>query len=227
MAFNPARAQQDQMRVKDSELVIAEPHVRPGLPDAFALAYEFEADSISPDGRFAVILPRGGSDFANEEALGRDFVVSLKPFQILAANEGVYYRGTNGMGVEWTSDSSAVLVTLGGRWGTIGATLFELRDGRVTRRTDLWGEMMKLVATKFPKGKVKPYNGIQLFTPDATDNWSFSKDGKQVSVELDGNTAPNAAPGLQWAVTFKGVWSVPEAKWIEHKVTSRTYRNGE
>jgi len=227
VALYSVRAQQDEKRAKNTDLVIAESHVLPGLPDAFALAYEFEPDSTSPDGRFGVIFPGTHSDFPNEETLGRDFVVSLKPFQVLAANEGVYYRGTNGMGVEWTRDSSAVLVTLGGRWGTIGATLFELRDGRVTRRTDLWAVMMKLVAAKFPKGKVKPYNGVQLFSPDSTDNWNFSEDGKQVSVELDGSTAPNAAPGLQWAVTFKGVWSVPQAKWIEHKITGKTYRNRE
>ena len=151
VALYSVRAQQDEKSAKNTDLVIAESHVLPGLPDAFALAYEFEPDSTSPDGRFGVIFPGTYSDFPNEEALGRDFVVSLKPFQVLAANEGVYYRGTNGMGVEWTRDNSAVLVTLGGRWGTIGATLFELRDGRVTRRTDLWAEMMKLVAAKFPQ----------------------------------------------------------------------------
>lgn len=227
MAFDPARAQQDETNVKSSsEAVIAESHARRGLPDAFALAYELDADSISPDGRFGVIVPNAKSGFENAE-IARDFLVALKPFQILAGNKGSYYRGANGMAVDWTRDSSAALVTLAGRWGTISATLFELRDGRVTRCTNLLAEVDKQVAPRFPKGKVQPYSGNQLFSPETTDSWSFSDNGKQVLIELDGNTAPNSAPGLQWQVSFKGTWSVPEARWIEKKITSKAYRNAE
>jgi hypothetical protein len=205
------------------------PNVRPGLPDAFSLGYELYPNTVSSDGKFGVIFADARRGYISE-LIARNFLVALNPFRILAPNESFAYFGPHGgreMVVEWTRDSSAALVLLGWKWGTIGATLFELRDGRVTRRTDLMAEIFKLLKPRFPKGKVKPYNDMMLITPDGNDDWAFSEDGKQLRIELASNTAPNLAPGKQWSASFKGVWSVPQGKWTQQKITSRIYNNPE
>ena len=67
------------------------------------------------------------------------------------------------MSVEWSKDGSAALVAVGGKWGTISATLFELKEGRVVRRSDLLAAVTRALAAKFPKGKVRPINDQRLF----------------------------------------------------------------
>ena len=218
---------QDETRKETPQVEIRGPCVRPGMPDAFALAYEVEPDSVSPDGRFGVIFPNPRSGYEND-VIGRNFLVALKPFRILAANEGFAYFGPHGnrqMAVEWTKDGAAALVVIAAKWGTVSATLFELREGRVTRRTDFMAEITKLLAPRFPKGKVEPYNDSMLITITNPDEWKLSKDGQSVLIDIYGNTAPNLAPGKQWSASFKGKWSVPQGKWIETKIKSGIYHN--
>jgi len=53
-AFSSA-ADESPAPVPDIE--IHGPNVRPGFPDAFALAYKLADDSISPDGKYGLISP--------------------------------------------------------------------------------------------------------------------------------------------------------------------------
>ena len=190
--------------------------------------YLLRDEDTSPDKRFGVIYADAE---VTDPAKARNFLVALDPFRILAENKGFAYFKEPGdpraIAIEWTENTSAALVMVGEKWGTISATLFELKDGRVTRRTDLMAEVTKLLAAKFPKGKVKPYNDHLLFRIDGEDQWDFGKDGKQVEIHVSANTAPNLSPGLQWAGTLKGFWSVPEAKWLQQTTTGRIYRNEE
>lgn len=220
------RAQDETWR-ETPQVEIRGPGVRPGMADAFALGYKLEEGSVSPDRSFGVIYPDPRSGYEND-VLGRNFLVALKQFRILAANEGFAYFGPHGnrqMAVEWTKNGAAALLLVEAKWGTVGATLFELREGRVTRRTDLMAEITKLLAPRFPKGKVAPYNDRMLFTISGPDEWDFSKDGKSVLIDIYGNTAPNLAPGKQWSASFKGTWSVPQSKWLEKKIKSGIYVN--
>lgn len=220
---------QEEAEKEMPQVEIRGPSVRPGMPDSFAPGYEVDPDTVSADGRFGVIFPNPRSGYENN-VLGRNFLVALKPFRILAANEGFAYFGPHGnrqMAVKWTKDGAAALVVIASKWGTVGATLFELREGRVTRRTDLMAEITKLLAPRFPKGKVEPYNDSMLITITNPDEWKLTKDGQSVLIEIYGNTAPNLAPGKQWSASFKGKWSVPQGKWVDTKIKSGIYVNPE
>ena len=197
--------------------------VTPDRKQGFPKGYEIFENSISPDKKFGVIFPNLRKGFEDEKS-GRNFVVALNPARVLAPNEGyVYFGNTNEMSFTWSNDSAAVLVMVGGKWGTIGATLFVLKDDKVTQRIDLMAEITKLLKPKFPKGKVRPYNDKLLIAPDGSDEWDFSEDGKEVRIVLKGNTAPNLAPGEQWSASFKGTWSVPDGKWIQQEINGSTF----
>jgi len=193
-------------------------------PEEFPKGYEVFENSISPNKKFGVIFPNPRKGFEDEEN-GRNFLVALKPSRVLAPNEGHVYFGPHSskqMQVTWSNNSSAVIVIVAGKWGAIGSTLFVLKDNKVSQRTDLMAEINKALKTKFPKG-IRPYNDKLLIAPEGDEEWEFSEDGKEVRIAVEGNTAPNLAPGERWSATFKGTWSVPAGKWTQKEITSRTY----
>jgi hypothetical protein len=109
-----------------------------------AHGYRLRDEDVSPDGRFGVI--HADADTI-APAKARNYLVALGPFRILGESKGaVYHQPNDGHGaivVEWAKDNTAALVMVGHKWGTIGATLFELKEGRVTRRTDLYAKLYK------------------------------------------------------------------------------------
>jgi hypothetical protein len=204
-------------------------NVRPGYPDAFALAYRVADDSISPDGKYAVISPnlhRVGYEVA------RDFLVALKPFRFLAVNEAETPNDIrNTTFVEWAKDNSAVVISVDGKWGPVAFTLFELQDGRVKRQTNLYAEIVRLLEPGYQKAKVKPWNDLYHFNFDRREKEGgegahLESDGRQIRFNVDAtnNPKPMEPPMRTWNGHFEGTWSIPEARWVTHKVTNSTYR---
>jgi hypothetical protein len=225
-AFSSA-ADESPTPVPDIE--IHGPNVRPGYPDAFALGYKIAENSISPDGKYGVIY--ANASVLVEREVARNFLVALKPFRVLALTEAYRYYNKEGIFVEWTKDSSAALVEVSGKWGPIGFTLFELRDGRVTRQTDLYSQIQRLLEPGFRQAKLKPYNDAQHFILDSAGNDQeqesrIDADGKRIHFDVDGtnNPKPMEPPIKTWSGRLEAVWSIPESRWLTHKVTNSTYR---
>ncbi|MGC1321032.1 MAG: hypothetical protein WA849_02515 [Candidatus Udaeobacter sp.] len=204
------------------------PNARPGFPDAFAFGYKLANDSISPDDKYGVIY--ADSTLIVDEVM-RNFLVALKPFRILALADAYNYYNREGMTVEWTKDSSAVFVQVEGKWGPLGFTLFEMRDGRVTRQTNLYAEIVRLLEPGYQKAKVEPWNDLKHFNFDRGEKSEgegahLESDGRRIrfSVDATNNPKPMSPPIKTWHGHFEGTWSIPEARWVTHKVTNSTGR---
>jgi hypothetical protein len=205
------------------------PNVRPGYPDAFPLGYKLADDSMSPDGKYAVISP---NLHRISYELARDFLVALKPFRFVAVNEAeTPYDIRNTTFVEWAKDNSAVVVTVEGKWGPVGFTLFELQDGRVKRQTNLYAEIVRLLEPAFHKARVEPWNDLSHFNfvggeKERGEGAHLESDGRQIRFDVDAtnNPKPMEPPVKKWSGHFEGTWSIPEARWLTRKVTSETYR---
>ncbi len=224
----------DESPTPAPQAAIQGPNVRPGYPDAFAFGYKLAEDSASPDGKYGVIHADSG-EIADE--IARDFLVALKPFRILAANEGRAYRtyhghSPDGMTVEWAKDSSAALVTVEGKWGPVGFTLFELHDGRVTRQTDLFPQIERLLQPGLRQSKIKMIasyvwasSGGVGITLEENDS-HIDADGRRIHFDLSGtsNPKPMEPPIDTWHGHLVAVWSIPEARWLTHKLTNHTNR---
>jgi hypothetical protein len=205
------------------------PNARPGFPDAFAFGYHVADDSISPDGKYAVISP---SLHRISYEVARDFLVALKPFRFLAVNEAETPNDIrNTTFVEWAKDNSAVVISVDGKWGPVAFTLFELQDGRVKRQTNLYTEIVRLLEPGYQKAKVKPWNDLYHFNFDRREKEGgegahLESDGRQIRFTIDAtnNPKPMEPPMRTWNGHFEGTWSIPEARWVTHKVTNSTYR---
>jgi len=203
--------------------------VRPGYPDAFAFGYKLAEDSISPDGKYGVIY--ADNPLLAEREVARNFLVALKPFRVLALTEAYRYYDREALTVEWTKDGSAALVEVAGKWGPIGFTLFELHDGRVTREIDLYSQIERLLEPGFRQAKVQPYNDVLHFILDSEGETEkpdvdIDADGQRVHFDVLGtnNPKPMEPPIKTWSGRPEAVWSIPEARWLTHKVTNSTYR---
>ncbi len=211
------------------EVEIHGPNVRPGFPDAFAFGYHVADDSISPDGEYAVISP---NLHRISYEVARDFLVALKPFRFLAVNEAETPNDIrNTTFVEWAKDNSDVVISVDGKWGPVGFTLFELQDDRVKRQTNLYAEIVRLLEPAYRRAKVEPWNDFNHFNfdrrgKDIGEECHLENDGRQIRFDVfaTNNPKPMDPPIKTWGGHFEGTWSIPEAGWLVRKVTSSTYR---
>jgi hypothetical protein len=186
--------------------------------------YVVSEGSMSPDGKFAMIHRQ--LIFPQDEKVDalrlKNYLVRLEPFEVLAENFGQpYFNPGNhrSMAVEWSGDGTALLFLVGGKWGTIGATLFELREGKVARRADLLAKIHSELKPLFTKAKVRPYNDHVEFVISDQDEWKIGADGHGLEVNVTVSTAPNLAPGRAFEGKFTGSWSIPGGKWLSRKAS--------
>lgn len=193
---------------------------------AMPKGYALTEDSMSPDGKLAFIhraIAAGESDEADLAKL-RNYLVRVAPFEILAENLGEpYFHPGNHRNVAfaWSADGSVGILLVGGKWGTIGATLFELEKGTVTRTTDLLKRVSRELSGPFAAAKVKPYNDVFPFIITGEDQWELDAAGRNLRIAVQVETRPNLAPGRAWAGAFDGVWDVTAAKWSARKASGK------
>ncbi len=201
-----------------------------GLPKDYASKYLIASSTFSPDQKMAVMYPKDGED---EKA--KDYLITLKPFKILSplATDDPYFahRSHGGISAEWSKDSSVALVTLESKWGPGDILLYEMRDGKVTRETNMAKKIGDQLRPDYEKVKPESYNDSYNFILDddlvadsGTDSSQPVKqcvlDGaQQVRVKAAATTDPKNIPGVKaWDAKFEGVWDIAQAKFTSAKV---------
>ena len=91
--------------------------------------------TLSPNKQFGVIFP-------NRELEGQpDFVVDAKQGRVLGEvrSDDPFFEHKNraDFQVYWASDNKALLVENDARWGPEGSVVIELRNGGISRQTDI------------------------------------------------------------------------------------------
>ncbi|MDQ6654861.1 MAG: hypothetical protein M3Y80_03495, partial [Verrucomicrobiota bacterium] len=200
-----------------------------GLPDKYAKDYLVASRTLSPDKKFAVIYPtRDNEEFPQ----GRNYVVSLKPFVIVGKldTKSPYFKNEShgGLSADWSDESSVALVTLDGKWGPRGIFLVELRDDKLSRITDILARTHDLLLPDYRKAKAERYNEYFDFIFESEDEAMCKLDGvKQVRIEGHATTDPKGLSRRKWSAQVKAVWDIPEAKFIEQKITRSTAKKSD
>ncbi len=182
--------------------------------------------STSPDGRFAIAYPKASED---DPALGRNLLVALKPFRVLALLDGDGLSAGSkrlSLQTEWTDDSSELIATTRhDKWDMIvGSTLAVLKDGQVAKRVDLLEAINREMEPDFRKTKAEVYNDVLPFI--LTDSkLGFEAGGKLIRIKTSAGNDPNEARAIAWTASFSGVWNVAEGRWQSRKITSKTKKN--
>lgn len=194
-----------------------------GLPDAYAKNYLVAASTLSPNKKFAVMYPKKDSEEFPEK---KNYLIALQPFSILGALETKwpYFQHENhgGLSAEWSEDSAVALVTLEGKWGPRDILLAEMRDGKLSRTTNLLAKLHELLLLDYAKAKPKPepYNAEFDFIFEEESEPSCQLDGsKSVKMNAEATTDPKGISKHAWAGRVKAVWDISAAKFTEQKVT--------
>jgi len=194
-----------------------------GLPEEYAKNYMVLRSSVSRDEKFALIYPT--REFS-ESKEAKNFLVVLKPFQILTAlpTDDPYFDGKNhgALGAEWSGDGSTVLITLDGKWGPLDIWLVELADDKVKRMTNLAEKARELLRPKFRAAKPKPaaYNDVFDFIFEEEEGGSCQYTGDRF-VRFYGK-ATNDPKGISkrpWRVLLDAKWDIAQAKFVSQKIT--------
>jgi hypothetical protein len=205
------------------------------LPKEYSDKYLIASETVSPDKKFAVIYPKvevcfdEGKDVLKDDC--KDYLVALQPFQILCALETKrpHFENKNHgrMSAIWSKDSAVVLVTLDSKWGPGDIFLYELRDGRLSRSTNLLGEIRRPLERDFRKSRADPYNDFYDFIFRKTTYIGKEEiplcqiEGtSRIRVNATATTDPKNIPGERaWEGRLEGVWDIPQGKLTSQKVT--------
>jgi hypothetical protein len=172
--------------------------------------YEVGEDTISPDGRFAILYPVRPSD-------GLDSLVRLKPYAELIED---VCPESNGPG--WIDSRGAPAAKWGGnefvaiwqrmKWGPENLVVYEIANDKVKRVEKIWPEVVKYfdrhvqrLLKKYPKESVASYTFVG-------DEKSFEFKDHKLLLNIFADNKPNLAPGPHWTAQLHAIWNLDTAK---------------
>ena len=183
--------------------------------------YQILPSSISPDGQYALIYPKRSVLYQLKEY--SLYLVSLNPFRILtiiplrwsnlAENTHGWYQ------VNWSKDSSAVLMIEGSKWGADRVYLATIRNGNAGSLTDLTQQVTREVEDNFLQSKASRFNEFYEFWIDGGSNgWDFLNNN-QIQIRNECTNDPKKVNKKPWDVRFEGVWDISKGEFTSKKIT--------
>jgi hypothetical protein len=197
--------------------------VIPTLPCSFPEQfkdYQILPASISPDKQYALIYPKRSVLYdLKEYSL---YLVALNPFRILtiiplrwsnlAENTHGWYR------VNWSKDSSAVVMIEGSKWGADKVYLTTVRNGNAGSLTDLTQQVAGEVEDSFLQSKASRFNEFYEFWIDGHSNgWEFLNNN-QIQIRNECTNDPKSLDKKPWDVRFEGVWDISKREFTSKKI---------
>jgi hypothetical protein len=204
----------------DDTIAFHGPDVHSGYPDAFQFHYLLPKDTVSPDGKYGLIFP--DRQLGGDTDSVKDYVVALKPAQILGLIDGGDFEGKSNGGyeVEWSKDSSVALVTFESKWGPGGFFVLEFQDGKISRLTDLDRKIRSVFEPEFRKSKAEPYNDTLDFIYETQESEApFCKLSGTTQVRIDALVTSDPKQSDSWQARLRAIWDIRNAKFTEQRLT--------
>ena len=193
------------------------------LPEGYAANYVIAEETASPDQKFAVIVPK--DDPEEMSPVGKNYLVALQPFAILGTldTESPHFIGKNhgGISAEWSNNSSVALVTLASKWGPGDVFLLELKDGKLSRTTNLLAKAHDLLLPDYQKTKPKPerYNDYFDFIFAGEDPVCRLEGSQRVQIDGTATNDPKGVADRRWNARIAGTWDIAQGRFTHHKIT--------
>lgn len=192
----------------------------PVLADASEIpeGYELGEESVSPDGRFALLYPVLDSKTRVESGLP-NVLVRLKSYAVLKeiGDESVP-RGRRGEPRARWENNSVVAIWIAAKWGSSDLWIYEIENDKVKRVHPVFAEARKYFDRDFKQRFLKKYpkeSGSFNFVSDENEERGVHEiefRGRQVSLNLFADNKPNLAGGPHWTAELHAVWSLDAGK---------------
>jgi hypothetical protein len=177
--------------------------------------YEVGEDTISPDGRFAILYEVRDEDSNVDPGLP-NLLVRLKPYaelQEIENNQGVTWKdGRGALEAKWNGNST-VAIWHAMKWGHEDLALYEIENDEVKRVQKIWPEIVKYFDRDFRERFLKKYpkESGYIFVSDSSAKELEFKDHKLL-LDIFADNKPNLAAGPHWTAELKAVWDLKQAK---------------
>ena len=183
----------------------------PGVPKQ----YEVGEDTISPDGRFAILYPVRDED-SNEGPAFPNVLVRLKPYEVIKELDvDPAWKEMRGSPAAKWGGNQFVAIWRQMKWGNVDLVVYELVNDRVKREEKIWPEVVKYFDRDFHQRFLKKYpkeSDSYTFVSDNSDVKSFEFKDNKLLLNISAENKPNLAPGPVWSAELHGIWDLDKAK---------------
>jgi len=180
--------------------------------------YEVGEDTISPDGRFAILYPVRDED--SNVYLGLpNLLVRLRPYAELKeieTGDGVTWKGGRGAADAKWNGNDWVAVWHQRKWGNEDLVVCQIANDKIKREEKIWPEVVKYFdrdwKTRFLKKYPKEADDQYTFQSDDPDLKNFEFKGDTLLLDILAVNRPNLAPGPHWSAELHAVWDLDKAR---------------
>ncbi len=176
--------------------------------------YEVGEQTISPDGRFALVYPMQDPDTL-EVAQLPNLLVRLKPYKVLLEIDESVPLGRHGApAAEWNGNKF-VAVWRQMKWGDEDLVVYQIANDKIKRAEKIWPEVVKYFDRDFHQRFVRKYpkeSDSYTFVADNSDVKSFEFKEHKLLLNISAENKPNLAPGPVWSAELYAVWDLDKAK---------------
>jgi hypothetical protein len=181
-----------------------------GVPKGYVVGTE----SVSPNGRFAILYPVRGD---NDADLPPNLLVCLAPYAVLTTigTEGGRWEGARGQPLAKWYDNSLVAIWVAQKWGIEDLAIYEIERDAIKRIQPVWRQVRLLFDRDFKERFLKNYpdekgSGVIFVSqgegPDSKPEFEF-KGGKML-LNLFADNKPNLSTTPHWTASLHAVWNL-------------------
>jgi hypothetical protein len=178
--------------------------------------YEVGEDTISPDGRFAILYPVRDEN-SNQGPAFPNVLVRLKPYEVIKELDiDPAWKGMRGSPAAKWGGSQFVAIWRHMKWGNEDLVVYELANDKIKREEKIWPEVVKYFdrdwTTRFLKKYPKEADDHYTFRSDDPDLKNFEFKGDTLLLDIQAENKPNLASGPIWSAELRGVWNLTGGK---------------
>jgi len=181
-----------------------------GIPAGYVIGEE----SLSPNGRFAILYPIQGDSKA---ALPPNLLVCLGPYTVLTTigTEGGRPLGSRGQPVaKWMGNSIVAIWSLQ-KWGIEDLSIIEIEKDEIKRIQPVWQQVRILFDKDFKERFLKKYPDEKGLGVIFVSQWDgsqakpdFELKGRKLVLHLFADNKPNLSTGPHWTASLHAVWNL-------------------
>src|SRR2546430_3718861 len=179
--------------------------------------YEVGEDTISPDGRFAILYEVRDEDSNVDPGLP-NLLVRLKPYEVLKeieSGDGVTWKGGRGAADAKWDGNDWVAVWHQRKWGNEDLVVYQIANDKIKREEKIWPEVVKYFDRDFHQRFLKKYpkeSDSYTFVADDPNLKNFEFKDHKLLLNISADNKPNLAGGPHWTAELHAVWNLDTGK---------------
>ncbi len=185
-----------------------------GVPNGYVVGSE----SVSPNGRFAILYPVRGD---NDAGLPQNLLVCLAPYAVLTTigTEGGRWEGARGQPLAKWNGNSVVAIWFAHKWGIQDLAIYEIEKDVIKQIHPVWRSVRLLFDEDFQKRFLKQYpdekgSGVIFVSHNdvTAGKPEFEFKGRKLLLNLFADNKPNLSSGPHWTASLQAVWDLDKAE---------------